>query len=233
MSSFQSAGKRISIDHFAPKAATHGKHPAVIVVHGSGGGGWYFEQYAREFTATGCHVFIVLYFESTGTTYAPTHDIFRHFPDWQQTLADAVEHAAKLPGVDAQRIALLGISLGAYLSLAVAAEDERICAVVDIFGGMPKHIAGNVKRLPPTLILHGDADPVVPVSEAYDLEKILQRTGGEYEMRIFPGQGHRFTGLYQLEAGLKIAAFFAKHLRLAQGFMARAIGGLRTGNRAA
>src|SRR5438270_4481966 len=214
MSSFTSSGKQISIDHFAPRdSSTSQPRPAVIVVHGSGGGGWYFEKYAREFTATGCHVFIVHYFESTGTSYAVTETILKHFPDWQRTLADAVAHAAAQPGVDGQRIALLGISLGAYLSLAVAAQDERVSAVVDIFGGMPKHLGGGVRRLPPTLILHGDADPIVPVSEAYELEKILKRAGTEYQMRIFPGQGHRLSGLYQLEAGLLVAGFLTKHLR--------------------
>jgi len=29
-------------------------------------------------------------------------------------------------------------------------------------------------QLPPTLILHGDADPVVPVAEAYSLQKALE-----------------------------------------------------------
>lgn len=218
MSSFTSGGKQISIDHFAPADSSRLQpRPAVIVVHGSGGGGWYFEKYAREFTATGCHVFIVHYFESTGTSYAVTETILKHFPDWQRTLADAVEYAASQPGVDAHRIALLGISLGAYLSLAVAAQDDRVCAVVDIFGGMPKHLAASVRRLPQTLILHGDADPIVPVSEAYELEKILKRTGTEYQMRIFPGQGHRLSGLYQLEAGLLVAGFLTKHLRVQAG----------------
>src|SRR5579859_3938655 len=133
MSSFTSGGKQISIDHFAPGSSRSQPRPAVMVVHGSGGGGWYFEKYAREFTASGCHVFIVHYFESTGTSYAVTETILKHFPDWQRTLADAVEYAASQAGVDPQRIALLGISLGAYLSLAVAAQDERVCALVDIF----------------------------------------------------------------------------------------------------
>jgi dipeptidyl aminopeptidase/acylaminoacyl peptidase len=213
MPSFTSGGKQVSIDHFAPTDPAKSARPAVIVVHGSGGGGWYFEKYAREFTATGCHVFIVHYFESTGTDYAVTETILKHFPDWQRTLADAVKYAAEQPGVDAHRIALLGISLGAYLSLAVAAQDDRVCAVVDIFGGMPKHLAAGVNRLPPTLILHGDADPIVPVSEAYELERILKRAGAEYQMKIFRGEGHRLSGMYQLEAGLLIAGFLKKHLR--------------------
>ena len=53
----------------------------------------------------------------------------------------------------------------------------------------------------------------VPVSEAYELEKILKRSGSEYQMKIFRGEGHRLTGLYQLEAGLLIAGFLTKHLR--------------------
>jgi dipeptidyl aminopeptidase/acylaminoacyl peptidase len=208
---FLSGGQQITIHEFGPES-TSGKVPAVIVVHGSGGGGSYFEYYAREFTKLGYFVFIVHYFEATKTQYASIHLIERHFRTWMQTLEDCVSHVVLHPRVDKSRIALLGISLGAYLSTALASQDTRIAAVVDIFGGIPKELASEVKRMPPTLILHGDADPVVPVSEAHLLESVLKRVGAPCEKIILEDQGHGFRGASQIKAAMAIINFLTHHL---------------------
>jgi dienelactone hydrolase len=69
---------------------------------------------------------------------------------------DAVAYARSLRNVDAESIGLVGISLGAFLALAVAAEEDlRIAAVVNFFGGMPRPLR-RVKSLPPMLVLGTD-----------------------------------------------------------------------------
>jgi carboxymethylenebutenolidase len=209
---FTSAGKEITLHEFAPEAASNTKVPAVIVVHGSGGGGSYFEYYGREFTKLGYFVFIVHYFDSTSTGYAQPHLIQKHFLTWLQTLSDCVSYVAQHPRVDPARIALLGISLGAYLSTSLAAQDPRIAAVVDIFGGIPKELAPTVRRMPPTLILHGDADGIVPVSEADHLESVLKRIGAEHEKMILSGQGHGFRGPAQIQAAMAVIDFLSRQL---------------------
>jgi carboxymethylenebutenolidase len=208
---FLSAGQQITLHEFGPES-TGGKVPAVIVIHGSGGGGSYFEYYAHEFTKIGYFVFVVHYFESTNTAWANIHLIEKHFLTWMHTLADCVSHVASHPSVDRDRIALLGISLGAYLSTALASQDERIASVIEIFGGIPKELAPNVRRMPPTLILHGASDPVVPVSEADFLESVLLRVRAPYEKVILDGQGHGFRGAAQVEAAMAIVGFLAKHM---------------------
>jgi dipeptidyl aminopeptidase/acylaminoacyl peptidase len=42
----------------------------------------------------------------------------------------------------------------------------------------------------PVLIVHGELDERVPVSQAYSLRDRLQELGKEYELKIIPGQGH-------------------------------------------
>ena len=100
MKTFTSAGKEITLHEFAPEAASNTKVPAVIVVHGSGGGGSYFEYYGREFTKLGYFVFIVHYFDSTSTGYAQPHLIQKHFLTWLQTLSNCVSYVAQHPRVD-------------------------------------------------------------------------------------------------------------------------------------
>ena len=125
---------------------------------------------------------------------------------------DAVGHVAEHPRVDAERIGLLGFSLGGYLALSVASVDSRVKAVVEFFGGLPREMKLFMRRLCPVLILHGAEDETVPVGEAYELEKELQRRGIPYEMKIYDCTGHGFNGEVWRDASARTLAFLEKHL---------------------
>ena len=129
-----------------------------------------------------------------------------------KTLWDAISYVEGQPQVDPQRIGLLGFSLGAYLSLSDAAVDKRVRAVVEFFGGLPKEMKLFMRRLCPTLILHGDADDTVPVEEAHHLKAVLEKKGIPYEMKIYAGAGHGFNGEIWHDAGLRTLAFLKEHL---------------------
>jgi dipeptidyl aminopeptidase/acylaminoacyl peptidase len=79
-----------------------------------------------------------------------------------------------------------------------------------VFGGMPKPLLALAQRMPPVLILHGDKDSVVPVEEAFELERLLQRLGSPYRKEIYSGQGHGFAGTYQLRAAGAILGFLSE-----------------------
>jgi carboxymethylenebutenolidase len=209
---FESGGKQIRLDCFVPERSGL-RFPAVIGLHGSGGGHAGMAEPAAMLAAQGFAVYVLHYFERTGTTEA--HDrkiIFRHFFVWTKTLRDAVGYVARQPEVDPERIGLLGFSLGAYLALSAAAIDSRIHAVVEFFGGLPKEMRFFMRRFCPVLILHGDADPTVPVEEAYHLRGVLERKNIPYEMQIYPGIGHGFSGKTWHHAGLRTLAFLQKYL---------------------
>ena len=210
--SFQSGGKQILFDCFAP--ATPGlRFPAVIGLHGSGGGYSSMAEPAGMLAAHGFAVYVLHYFDRTGTTEA--HDkrvIFRHFFAWMKTLWDAVSFVARQPGVDPERIGLLGFSLGAYLALSHAAIDSRIQAVAEFFGGLPREMKVFTRRLCPVLILHGEVDPTVPVEEAYHLQRVLEERKIPYEMQIYPGTGHQFRGETWQDAVQRTLVFLQRHL---------------------
>jgi dienelactone hydrolase len=208
----ESGGKNIRIDCFLPSANGQ-RFPAVIGLHGSGGGYDNMAEPASLLAAQGYAVYVLHYFERTGTTEIdglPT--IARNFPAWMKTLWDAVGFVARQPSVDPERIGLLGFSLGAYLALSAAAIDSRVKIVVDYFGGFPKEMKLFMRRFCPVLILHGDLDATVPVAEAYHLQQMLEKKQIPYEMKIYPGVGHGFSGEIWRDSGLRTLAFLDQHL---------------------
>lgn len=213
--SFESGGHRIQVQSFFP--ADDDKHPAVIAIHGSGGirEGW-AEQPASLLASRGFAVFVIHYFERTGTCWADESTIRQNFETWMQVIADAITWAGTHASVDASRIGLLGFSLGGYLALSVAATDPRVKAVVEYFGGLPEELAEHAHRIAPTLILHGERDNTVPVTEAHKLKKLFEQTGTPFEMRLYHNAGHAFTGLDLLDAGQRTVRFLEQRLKTAR-----------------
>jgi dienelactone hydrolase len=209
---FESGGKSVRLDAYLPD--THGGPvPAVVALYGAGGNVSGMERYASTLAAQGFAVYLLHYFDRTGTESADKPTILRNFPLWMKTLWDAISFVEKQPQVDGKRIALLGFSLGAYLSLANSAIDHRVQAVVEFFGGMPKEMNLFMRRLCPVLILHGEADATVPVEEAYQLQKLLEKKGIAYEIKIYPGVGHGFEDqTIWRDAGLRSLQFLQKYL---------------------
>ncbi len=208
---FESGSKSIRLDAYLPDSA--GKHPTVLALYGSGGGVSGMGEPASMLAAQGFAVFVLHYFDRTGTTQAtdkPT--IMRNFPAWGKTVWDAISHIEQLPQVDSTCIGLLGFSLGAYLALSVASVDSRVKAVVEFFGGFPKEMKFFMRRLCPVLILHGETDATVPVQEAYDLQALLEKKAIPYEIKIYPEAGHGFEGDIWRDAGNRSLQFLRKFL---------------------
>jgi dienelactone hydrolase len=210
METFTSDGKPIRLDHYPPNHA--GSSPAVILVHGSGGPLHGLDPFAGQAAMFGVHVFVLHYFERTRHNWVAPSQIESHFVVWLETVKDAVSFVAGHPGIDASRIGLLGFSLGAFLSLALATQDSRIAAVAELFGGLPEQFTKDARNLPPVLILHGAQDTTVPIDHAHELERILQQHKIPYQIQIYPDQGHVFRGLAQLDAMRRVAQFFRTYL---------------------
>jgi carboxymethylenebutenolidase len=209
---YQSGGKPIRLDAYLPESTT-ARLPAVIALHGAGGGISGMERYAALLAAQGFAVYVLRYFDRTGTESADKPTIMRNFPLWMKTLWDAISFVETQRQVDGARIALLGFSLGAYLSLANSAIDLRVKAVVEFYGGMPKEMNLFMRRLCPVLILHGEDDATIPVEEAYNLKKLLEKKGIPYEIKIYPDSGHGFEDqTIWRDAGERSLHFLQKYL---------------------
>jgi carboxymethylenebutenolidase len=209
--SFESGSKPIRIDAFIPDSNATSL-PTVIALHGAGGDATGSERFAAQLAEQGFAVYVLHYFDRTGTQSADKPTILRNFPAWMKTLWDAISFVEKQPAVDRERIALLGFSLGAYLSLANSTIDGRVKAVVEFFGGLPREMKLFMRRLCPTLILHGEADLTVPVAEAHNLQQLFEQKGIPYEIKIYPGEGHGFENEIWRDAGLRTLKFLQKYL---------------------
>jgi carboxymethylenebutenolidase len=218
---FQSDNKPITIERFDPKAA--GLHQAVMVVHGGGGpeGDWRKSGIFEALTAAGYSVFVPHYFDGGGQ-WIPTANDAKQFITYIRTLNNACRYIAQQSGIDPGGIGLVGLSLGGYLVLGLAEEERShppvlpspaIKSVVEMYGGMPDFAIERMTTMPPVLILHGEDDDVVPVSRAHDLEKLLGQKNLPYESKIYPHQGHGFSGDALTDANQRTVAFLTAHLR--------------------
>ncbi|MGH9500525.1 MAG: dienelactone hydrolase family protein [Terriglobales bacterium] len=105
---FESGGKDVRLDCFLPPIEGR-RFPAIIGLHGSGGGHASMADPAALLAAQGYAVYVLHYFERTGTTQIDgLQTIARNFPAWMKTLWDAVSFVARQPSVDPERIGLLG-----------------------------------------------------------------------------------------------------------------------------
>jgi carboxymethylenebutenolidase len=193
--------------------AIGGIRPAVMVLHGSGGVSDFPED-VRELANRGYITLAPHYFESTGTSWADLDSIRRHGLTWGQTVLNAVECARGLPNVDPQSIGLLGFSLGGYLAIAVAAHDRNVKCVAEFFGGVPERFLPSIEQLPPTLIVHGEDDDIVPVRHALELKQLCDEKGFYFEMELYPGAGHNFSGASMHTAIERVIAFLDQRLKV-------------------
>jgi dipeptidyl aminopeptidase/acylaminoacyl peptidase len=70
----------------------------------------------------------------------------------------------------------------------------------------------------PMLILHGDADPVVPVEQSRAFADCVRVAGGQVDLHVYEGEGHGFRQrANQLDEYERIAGFLARHVPLAFG----------------
>jgi carboxymethylenebutenolidase len=143
------------------------------------------------------------------------------FEAWRSAVADAVAHARRHPQVDPGRVGLVGISMGGFLAASAAAQPElRIRCVAVLFGGLPPEDRANLRWLPPTLVIHGQDDEVVPVGEAHALRELLKARGLVCEAHIYQGIGHGFVKAdgevclwTALAAEQRTVAFLDRYLR--------------------
>ncbi len=210
---FAAGNRTIHMERFQPPRP--GPHPALLVLHGADGlpgRGLPYRELASRLAANGYVAFLPHYFEATDGDMRPNPLDPVNFAAWMATIDEAIGYALRQPDVLDSQVALVGFSLGGYLSVAMASQDARVAAVVECCGGVPGFFVSSVQTLPPLLILHGGSDPIVPVSEAHRLQRLLEQHGRPHEVWIYPGRGHQLRGTDIDDAVRRTLNFLNQHL---------------------
>ncbi len=122
-------------------------------------------------------------------------------------LLDAfLDDALAARGLADSQMAMVGFSQGTMMSLFVALRRANPPAAVVGYSGAligPEELAREIRSRPPVLLVHGDADPVVPYSELGWAQKTLSELGVPVTVETRPRLSHSID-----ERGLMLGGRF-------------------------
>jgi carboxymethylenebutenolidase len=199
--SISSEGARLLATRYAAAAA--GKRPAVLLLHGARGVELKpraYQRYGDALSTAGIDAYLLRYMtESDSATLDPATSTqesrvayeTKRYDGWSETVSATISSILGRPDCSG-RVGLLGFSLGGFIAANTAARDGRIAALAVLYAGMPEAMAGKVKRMPPTIALHGEADRNVSIASGRKLIELATSVGAEAEFVSYPGKAHGF-----------------------------------------
>jgi len=113
-------------------------------------------------------------------------------------------------GLGDDALALVGFSQGAMMALHVGPRRQgRIAGIVGYSGLLPgpEFLRAELRHRPPVLLVHGEADRLIPVMATYAAVRILGQAGFQVEWHIRPGLEHGID-----EEGLTLGADFLRRV---------------------
>ncbi len=96
-------------------------------------------------------------------------------------------------GLSDRQLALVGFSQGTMISLYIAFRRARACAGVLGYSGAlvgAERLAAEIVARPPTMLVHGDADEIVPVAATLHAAQVLGGLDAPCQWHISQGVGH-------------------------------------------
>jgi phospholipase/carboxylesterase len=111
-------------------------------------------------------------------------------------------------GLDESRLALAGFSQGAATALYAGLRRQKQIAGVAAFSGAlpgPTHLQSEIHSKPPVLLVHGEADTVVPFQSMANAKTVLEAAGIKVKAVARPGHGHAIDDM-----GIALAGAFLR-----------------------
>lgn len=199
------------------KPVGKGPFPAILISHGLGSSGEQFgRSKAKEFVKWGfvCIAPDYAHSDSKGDRkdFGASAENIRRAKKCLDILRSRAE-------VDPKRLCAYGNSMGAFLTIGLAAEEPEglVAAAISAGGinaldGFPapsQERAAKIKT--PFCILHGTKDTTVPPERSALLEGVLKDNKVPYERHVFDGIGHDLHVSKAKEVNAKIEAWFRKY----------------------
>jgi phospholipase/carboxylesterase len=126
------------------------------------------------------------------------HEIARGVESAAATLENFVEAELTRLNLTGDKLALVGFSQGTMMSLHVGLKRSvKPAAIVGYSGMLTDQTLAPLADAPPVMLIHGDADPMIPVGALFASAATLGGAGAAVQWHIAPGVGHSIdeTGL--------------------------------------
>jgi phospholipase/carboxylesterase len=133
-------------------------------------------------------------------------------------LEQFIETQLQQRGLDGSKLALVGFSQGTMMSLHVGLRRHVGPACIVGYSGalaVPEMLAGEITCRPPVMMIHGDADDMLPVSRMHQAVQALGAAEVPVQWHVSPGLGHSID-----QKGLELGGRF-----IADAFAGRATQG--------
>jgi dienelactone hydrolase len=197
------------------KPAGDGPFPAVLISHGLGGNAQGFGlPKAREMVKWGLVCIAPTY---THAGQGGDRATFGAGAENLKRAAICLDILAKQPYVDAKRLAAYGNSMGAFVTVGLAAVDPRLRAAAITAGGVaPKDgmpapsEAAAAKIRTPFYTLHGMSDTTVRPEQSAKLNEILDAAKVPHGRATYEGVGHQLHQEKASDVYAKIKDWFRR-----------------------
>jgi carboxymethylenebutenolidase len=213
-----SAEREVRVTYF--RAPGEAPRPAALLLHGAGG----FDRriadnsrYASMLAEAGIDAYLVYYYSDLDERlmFGGLNVFENRYPNWAKMVGDLTDYLVKQKDSNG-KVGLVGFSNGGILATGASTLDKTIAAAVIYYGTDPWPLGKPATRFPPLLVLHGDADQVIPVELGKELAAEAKALGGSAELVIYPGQSHGFgadwTKKDATDAFNRTVAFLKKEL---------------------
>jgi dienelactone hydrolase len=193
----------VSNSVFRPKG--EGPFPAVVLVHTCGGLQAHITERAKDLLTEGFAVLVLdAYGPRNHTNFCRAGGVMA--PRVYKDAFDALKHLSQMKDIDAERIYLVGFSLGSFAASSVASAqvaqlsgsgDRRFRASVGWYGSCafdvspyPKWQLLHADTDHPLLLLMSEKDSETPISECFPLIEQLKSQGKPVAWHIYPDATH-------------------------------------------
>jgi dipeptidyl aminopeptidase/acylaminoacyl peptidase len=208
---------KVTVSGILLKPAGKGPFPAVLVSHGMGSTAEQFgTAKAREFVKWG---FVCIAPDYTHGNAKGDRKSFGASDENLRRAKKCLDILQSLPEVDRKRLCAYGNSMGAFVTVGLAAEEPtRLAAAAITAGGVntvsgfpapSREVAARIRT--PLCIFHGTTDTTVPPERSALLEEVLKGQKVPCERHLFEGVGHDLHAAKAADVNAKMKAWFEKH----------------------
>ncbi len=173
--------------------------PLVLVVHTWAGRDDFVEKKAIELAEEGYVAMAVdMYGEAkVGTSTEENQSLMTPLIEDRDKLKaiinSAVEAGKKIDGVDSSKVAAIGYCFGGLVVLDLARSGTDISGVVSFHGLLMSSDISTDGIQAKVLVLHGERDPMVPLSMVDDFQKEMTEAGADWQLHSYGNAYHAFT----------------------------------------